>query len=407
MAATNVQSALRRLPQDCGRFVFAMATLLGIAATGTADTYGPEFRPGPFTPADFQPVRDMDASGLDLSGAEFLGLDLAGADFSECNLSGAKFLQVKFGQAGASFRSTNLTDVLFEEPDVSRCDFADATINGLAYHPFSNITFLSVPQIQSTRSYRLRDLSRCLLFAPHTPGKAPREPLQLQLDHFDLSECTFAGCDLREASFAKADITGVRFYDVEIDLSQLDQSLIDHPVHQSTRQVGETIRNGTRIQPRMLPGIAFLHMSLKGESLINADLRGSMFRNVDVSNVRLNGALIQGCVTNRAFTAEQIISTESYREGDLSGIRFSAFGLDITKLDLVGQNLSHTVWEGFHFDNVDLTDAVITGADFRPSRRYPPSVAQLQSTWNFQHGQTRGIELPEGHPLQSITRGTR
>ena len=382
--------------------IFLIMSVVSFTARPTlihADTYGPEFRPGPFTPKGFRPSPGMDASGLDLSGAEFLGMSLAGANFSDCNLKGARFLQIMFGSQGANFRSANLTDVVFEEPDVyQNCDFTDATINGIRCSKIGGAcvyNLLSVGQLRSTRSFSQRDLSRCLIGFKHSPASStPRRQLRLDLSHFDVHGCTFVGANLMECEFRGANLTGTTFYDVEFNLNQLFDAINDH---------GRPRSYGMRVKARHGPhrlalgGLTFFAMPLRDWDLTEADLRETRFEHAIMTGAILDGARIQGCTIYRSMTVEQIRATNSYQTGDLSGITFG--GYMISELDLSRKNLSNTIWRGWQFEKSDLTDSVITGANFGPSSRSPPSVEQLQSTWNFKHGRLEGIRLPSEHPL--------
>jgi len=379
--------------------IMSVASFTARSTVTYADTYGPEFRPGPFTPKGFRPHPGMDASGLDLSGAEFLGMSLAGANFSNCNLKGARFLQIMFGSQGANFRSANLTDVVFEEPDIyEHCNFSDATINGIRCKGIGGTcvySLLSIGQLRSTRSFRQRDLSRCLIGFKHSPGSStPRSQLSLNLSRFDLRGCTFVGANLTKCEFQGADITGTTFHDVALNLNQLFDAINDHGRPRSYGMKVKTQHGAYRLT---LGGLTFRFTSLRDWDLTEADLRETQFASADMTDAKLDDALIQGCSIKESLTPKQVQATKSYQAGDLSGITFHGYGR--WELDLSQKNLSNTVWRAWPFEKADLTDSVITGADFRSSSRSPPSVEQLQSTWNFKHGRLEGIRLPREHPL--------
>jgi uncharacterized protein YjbI with pentapeptide repeats len=107
----------------------------------------------------------MDASNRSLYGCVFIGQDLANADFSGSDLAGVLIYQCNL--TGASFRGASLTKARIGQSGTAKADFTDATINEIySYHDndYHHVGLhLSESQMKSTRSYKTRDLTKCVL----------------------------------------------------------------------------------------------------------------------------------------------------------------------------------------------------------------------------------------------------
>ena len=367
---------------------FAVAACVSVMR---ADTHDAEFRPGPNVPKDFLPVRGVDASGMDLSGSHFIGVDLAGSRFSRCDLRKALFLQVNFaipprktkGPADStretSFRSADLRDAIFAEADVYRiCDFNDALING-AIATDGHTRFLSIDQLRSTKSYRIKDLSRCYIMGELRPyGDTDYPKITLDL----------SGFDLEGATLTYADFTGCTFFDAKMNRLKFRNALIEQ------RQLGDWSRKGhdATVLPRKdYQDFEFFAMDLRGWNFRDADIRGSTFLHVKLEGVDFSGADIRQCHFSKSIGNEQLRSTKSYRNGDLCGAKLDC--MDLSRVNLARMNLADVQFIWCNLAEADFTDAVISAGVFRGNKNL--TLDQIKSTWNYKHGRMEGIRLPE------------
>jgi len=392
-----------------GRFLallpFALA-ILAIEPRLYADTYGYEFRPGPHVPKGFKPSPGVDASGRDLSGSAFIGMDLSNANFERCNLQRAFFAQVRFQQGPASFKGADLRYATFaESPDSPRqegfdeCDFTDALIQGMQFA--TQYAHLSIEQLRSTKSFKLKDLSGCQIVGGVSERKPysyhDLQPRRVAMDfcQFDLRNATFVAGDFTESDFTDAIIMGATFFKSKITPAQIA----------STRRYVSDQHDYTNPFRRLVPrsayprlwgygDLGFSDMDLSEWDFANADLRGARFCRVNLAGVDFTNADIRGAHFYRSLDRQQLFATMSYRTGNLVDMVFTR--VDFSAVDLSRQNLTGSRFVLCDFSKADFTDSIITGTDFSACVRNPPTTEQIQSTWNYKQGRMEGIRLPEG-----------
>jgi uncharacterized protein YjbI with pentapeptide repeats len=373
-------------------------------AVANADTYGYEFHPGPGVPEGFTPGPGVDARGMDLSGSVFIGMDLSHARFEGCNLQRARFYQARFFSGGGSFRSADLRNAAFlESPDqpfrgrFADCDFTDALINGLSF--LRQQDHLTLDQIRSTRSYKLKDLSACQIVAGvhekehYSYKNLTIKPVAVDLREFDLRDATFVAGDFTECDFRDAVITGATFVRSILTPAQIMSTkryVMDPELDVST---GSMYANPARqlVARNGYADIGFSLVDLSSWDFTNADLRGARFHDAKLDGVSFVGADISGAEFWKSITQEQLLSTKSYKEGNLASTMF--VWLDLSKMDFSRRILAGARFVYCDLSRADFTDAVITEADFRYLDD-PPTVEQIKSTWNYKHGRMGGIFLP-------------
>ena len=383
--------------------VVAVSTIGG--ACVYADHYGYEFRPGPHVPAGFKPGPGVDASGTDLGGSVFVGMDLSNARFDGCNLQQAHFYQVRFYSGGASFRGADLRNAAFlESPDgppraaFSVCDFSDALVNGLSF--IQQRDHLTLEQLQSTRSYKLKDLSGCQIVAGlHERGNYGYGALSIRdvaIDFrgFDLRGAIFVAGDFTHCDFGDAIITGATFVRSKITPAQIMSTkryTLD-PV--TDRTTGSAYANPARqlVAREGYEDIGFSLVDLSDWDFANADLRGTRFHAVNLDGVSFSGADVSGAEFWKSIGRQQLFSTKSYKEGNLIGTVF--VWVDLSGMDFSSKNLTGVRFLYCDLSGADFTDAVVTDADFR-YLDHPLTVEQIKSTWNYKHGRMEGVVLRE------------
>ena len=130
---------------------------------------------------------------------------------------------------------------------------------------------------------------------------------------------------------------------------------------------------GRNLSGANLSGASLTDVNLQGATLVGArlieailtrtDLREADLSGADLTAVHLSRAQLQGAKLNRANLSEAVI-----RSTDLRGVEFDQalfnrmilFGVNLSGVDLSGRN-----WEGVEVSSSDLSQAVLTGLNFR------------------------------------------
>ena len=427
------------LPHPCQVLTVILVTLSlatsFVPSAACADVFPREFRPGPNVPAGFTPAAGVDASGLDLAGSAFVGMDLGKANFGGCNLQRALFVQVRF-PGSASFRGADLRNAMFIEtpagPPEEWLDegaFSDALVNGLQFglHFNSQHAHLSIEQLRSTRSFKLRDLSGCQIVGGVRKSRIysyfdlePR-PVAVDFRQFDLRNATFVAGDFTKSDFTDAVLTGATFFKSKITPAQIASTTRYVSNQHGNDVTGVTYvkpsgtlvrRSASRDAPRFAhpdlvqffdhrllswrsgyADLGFSYMDLSTWNFAKADLRGVRFCEVNLAGVDFSGADIREAHFWKSISRDQILATKSYQAGCLVGVALTR--LDLSNLDFSGKNLTGARFVRCNLTGADFGDAVITDADFSDTGKKGPTLQQIKSTWNYKHGRMEGIQLPE------------
>jgi len=259
---------------------------------------------------------------------------------------------------------------------------------------------LTLDQICSTRSYQRKDLSGCQIVAggkgqgAYSYERLAIRQSALDFRQFDLRGAVFLAGDFTRCDFQDAVLTGATFVRSTVTPAQIQstrQSVIDperdvttgsmyfNPAHQLVTRTGYS-------------DLGFSSVDLSGWDFTNADLRRSRFHAVRLDGVSFRGADIAGAEFWKSITPQQLVSTKSYRMGNLSGTAF--VWLNLAKVDFSRQNVSGARLVHCDISGANFTDAIITDADLR-YLDHPATVDQIKSTWNYKHGRMKGIRLPE------------
>jgi uncharacterized protein YjbI with pentapeptide repeats len=267
-----------------------------------------------------------DFRGVDLSGASLAFMQSEAADFRDARLTGAQvsgsLVRARFEGAavsgaefradlrGASFVGVTMDGVTISGGSpIDGADFTNADIRGARFALFTG--GFSRAQLESTASFRIKDLSRLQVEGLDLPGGDFRG---FKLERFsyggdgtggDLTGSDFSRSDLQGASFSRSNLTGVRFSGANLD------------------------------------GALFQFITGWGASTFaDASVRGISVRN-DPAN---------------RFTAEMLYATKSYEEGQLGAMKLEGNVLrdwDFRGQSLVGANLVADL-TGARFELADL-----------------------------------------------------
>ena len=118
----------------------------------------------------------------------------------------------------------------------------------------------------------------------------------------------------------------------------------------------------------------FRMVNLTDASFAGKDLSGSTFTSVIFYNTDFEGATINNTSFDGAnITREQLVSTQSYRDKDLSGIKISGTGfskdgmltfLNFSRVDFSGVNFANSSFEYASFIGSDFKNANFSGTKF-------------------------------------------
>lgn len=197
-------------------------------------------------------------------------------------------------QYGLTVSGSELGQFFLENARWSQCSAVEVDLSAWAYTNahFDSCSFVKV----KAPGADLRDVRfhRCNLYRS-----------QLEGTKFHNAEGSiFSECEMREAEFVGASLTGALFSKVKADESRFDRAVLDNAMFPGASLVGA-----------QFPGIhahvsVWTDANLEGANLENADCYQSVFRNAILKDASVVGA--------------------SFRECDLHGVEDSLAGADLT-----------------------------------------------------------------------------
>lgn len=135
----------------------------------------------------------------------------------------------------------------------------------------------------------------------------------------------------------------------------------------------KTDLQGSNLSGANLSGASLTDVNLAGATLVGArliettltrtDLREADLSGADLTGAHVSGAQFQGARLNRANLSEAVIRNTDLRDVEFDQALFSRmilFGVNLSGVDLSGRN-----WEGVEVSSSDLSQAVLTGLNFR------------------------------------------
>ena len=316
-----------------------------------------------------------------LADVGFAENDLAGWNFQGQNLANAAFI-------GATLSDTNLRDSLLHNVDFSGATLAGADLTNaiVTLADFRNTTSrgFTQQQLYSTASYRVKDM-RGISFWDN-----------------DLTGWNFVGQDLSGASFSfKANLTRANLSQANLGSSDLsgatltganltDANLARADLERATDRgfTQQQLYSTASYKRKDLHGISLRESNLNGWDLSEQNLSNASFDSTVLANADLSEAVIAGVsfrdTTSRGLTSDQLYSTASYQEKNLSGVDLGHN--DLSGWNFAGQNLAN----GSLID-ARLTDADFTGADLRGVTGFNPPEQTRNMIWP--NGEIRGLDI--------------
>lgn len=269
--------------------------------------------------------------GQDVSGQSFAEGSYVGSSWKNATAINTKF--TRSDCSNASFIEANLTNANFQSSNLTNADFTNAIITGTY---FANVKNFTKEQLYSTQSYKDRNLSRTALIS------------------INLSECNFSYCNLTNTILQSSNLSDVNFTNAIISGTSFTG------VKNFTK---EQLYSTQNYKDKDLSNVVLMANNLGGWDFSGQNLTGAMFANSNLSNANFTNAIIEKTYFTNVenFTKEQLYSTQSYKDKNLSGISF--YGNNLIEWNFNYQNL-----KGADFFNANLQNAGFSGASLVNTR---------------------------------------
>lgn len=222
----------------------------------------------------------------------------------------------------------------------------------------------------------------------------------------DYTNSNFASANLTNASFIDATLSGANFTNANLNYVSFVDALLDdadftNSIITNTNMGKVVVRGFTKEQlystasykNRDLTGIILANNNLKDWNFSGQNLSGTRFNLADLTGVDFTNSIITSAYIGYSdnFTKEQLYSTASYKNKDLTGVQFD--DLKMNGWNFAGQNLTNASFSGTSLSNADFTDSIITGASlyFATDRGFKKE--QFYSTLSYKNMDLTGVDL--------------
>lgn len=349
---------------------------------------GVKFTGSNLTNANFNSatLNDTDFTDTNLTNANFRGATLTGADLSGAEIRGAKFIYAtgftsEMLCSTASYANKDLSGVRMSYVTIDGLDFDGVNLNGASFY------YCTITNVDFTKTA--------------TPD------FNLSLEGSTLSNVNFTGMNLDNGNYATIyGLTygeGVNFTDVilpsNIYMGKIPKEVLEQTWNYKSGTLELVLSNNKRIDGLNLEGYRvycdFSRSSLKNVNFKNADLTGSDFGSADLSGADFTDATINNVYLNRSnITSQQLESTKSYKQKDLSGVDMTRLNISFEGKDLSGFDLSNTNLERINLKNAIFEDAIINDARFYGSSiEQDITLAQVMQTKSYKDKDLSGASF--------------
>lgn len=348
------------------------------------------------------------------SGVKFTGSNLTNANFNSATLN------------DTDFTDTNLTNANFTKATLTGADLSGAEIRGAK---FANATGFTSEMLCSTASYANKDLSGVYVSYVTIDG--------VNFDGVNLSDVSFSFCTISNVDFTKTatpdfnlslysstisnvNFTGLNLEKVELSgvtygegvnytdvilpsgsahLGKIPTEVLMQTWNYKSGTLNLALFNNNRLNGLDLEGFRvssnFSGSSLQNANFKDADLTGSDFGHADLSGADFTDAIINDVWMDRSnITSQQLESTKSYKQKDLSGVNMTRLNISFEGKDLSGFDLSNTNLERINLENAIFEDAIINDARFYGSSiEKDITLAQVMQTKSYKDKDLSGASF--------------
>lgn len=348
------------------------------------------------------------------SGVQFTGSNLTNANFNSATLN------------DTDFTDTNLTNANFTKATLTGADLSGAEIRGAK---FANTTGFTSEMLCSTASYANKDLSGVYVSYATIDGvnfdgvnlsdvsfflctitnvdftKTATPDFNLTLQSSTLSNVNFTGLNLEKVQLSGVTYgEGVNYTDVILPsgsahLGEIPTEVLMQTWNYKSGTLNLALFNNNRLNGLDLEGFRvssnFSRSSLQNANFKDADLTGSDFGSADLSGADFTDAIINDVwMDNSNFTSQQLESTKSYKQKDLSGVNMTRLNISFEGKDLSGFDLSNTNLERINLENAIFEDAIINDARFYGSSTEKDiTLAQVMQTKSYKNKDLSGASF--------------
>lgn len=147
---------------------------------------------------------------------------------------------------------------------------------------------------------------------------------------------------------------------------------------------------GRDFSNQSLKNSTWTHADLSNVSFAGANLDGANFEDASLNGTDFTDAIITNMYWGASFTRNQLYSTASYKNKDLSGLKLEYYKFN-NNLDLSGQNLNGASFRNCTLGMVDFTDAQINNVSFYSAKSF--TAEKLYSTASYKNKDLSGIDF--------------
>ena len=289
-------------------------------------------------------LTNLDLTNVDFSGAIFCvvgyGSKVAKSDFSGCVLKNTNFTSAILSAAQASVGSDSYCSAIsvdFSNLDLSSCIFDKAVLSQSGAGAYYGIKpYASSVKFENAKLSGASFKDSILASVGTSSNGTGISSSAVDFSNLDLSDCDFTGATMSafgggNMSYVSASVnmTGANLTNAKLDNINLSAHATDTGVNFSNANLTSA--------------------SLRGCSVTKmVQFDNAIITNADFSNVT-------------GLTTSQLSQTASYKNKDLSGVKFN--GLDLTNWILRGQNLQNTSFNGANLTGVNARYADLRGSD--------------------------------------------
>ena len=348
------------------------------------------------------------------SGVQFTGSNLTNANFNSATLN------------DTDFTDTNLTNANFTKATLTGANLSGAEIRGAK---FANATGFTSEMLCSTASYANKDLSGVYVSYVTIDGvnfdgvnlngasfsyctisnvdftKTATPDFNLTLQSSTLSNVNFTGLNLEKVQLSGVTYgEGVNYTDVILPsgsahLGEIPTEVLMQTWTYKSGTLKLALNNNNRLNGLDLEGFRvssnFSRSSLQNANFKDADLTGSNFGSADLSGADFTDATINNVYLDRSnFTSQQLESTKSYKQKDLSGVDMTRLNISFEGKDLSGFDLSNTNLTRINLENAIFEDAIINDTRFYGSSiEQDITLAQVMQTKSYKDKDLSGASF--------------
>ena len=361
-------------------------------------------------------------AGKNLSNADFWRATLTDADLTNANLSSVNFSDATL--TSAHLANANLFEANLSSAMLTNADLANASLSGVRFMR-TTLTAASLRRANlSNASFEDAALDNADLANANLSGVGFRSTVltAASLANADLSNAIICDTWLANANFANANLTGVIIEGSVLTGADFSGAIIAKMRLATTEGfTKEQLYSTASYASGDLQGINLNWMDLSGwnfagkdlsntncdgvtvtnASFANANLTNSDWNMLAPSGADFSGAIITGAKFCSSLTREQLYSTASYVNGDLS--RLNLTYSDLSGWNLAGKNLSNadfsrTTLTGTNLANANLSGvyfwaATLTGVDLRGAQGFSTSGVSALCNVIMPDGKVNGLNL--------------